>query len=274
MFFFTVLSLLQRKIALHSNNARAAAILFNGLAALITLSIVLFFRGGNDIRVPQNLMAWVLLFITVLTYGIYERERFVVAKLLDASVLTTVSNVSVFVAFFGSMLLYKEPLSLLRILGGLCIISALVVVSYTGKRVHISKKGLLISVGIFSALGIGWMLDKYGAVYFGSDLYSILVWTLPLVFILIPRRPFHELRKELHISSWRIFVLAGVNAIGYLLQLKALALTEATKVIPIVQTSTLFTVLLGIVLLGEREHVMRKIIAGIIAVAGVFLLVR
>ncbi|KKU23262.1 MAG: hypothetical protein UX34_C0013G0017, partial [Candidatus Woesebacteria bacterium GW2011_GWF1_46_13] len=56
-------------------------------------------------------------------------------------------------------------------------------------------------------------------------------------------------------------------------QLKALELQEATRVIPIVQTSTLTTVLAGVVLLNEKEHLVKKVIAGFTAFAGVYFLI-
>ena len=66
--------------------------------------------------------------------------------------------------------------------------------------------------------------------------------------------------------------MAGLNVAGYLLQLKALEIGDATRVIPTVQTSTLLTVILGIVFLGEKEHSAKKIFAAIIALLGVYFL--
>lgn len=64
-----------------------------------------------------------------------------------------------------------------------------------------------------------------------------------------------------------------MNVVAYLLQLKALLLADATKVIPILQTSTLLTVMLGILLLGEKDNVARKIIASLIALVGSYILI-
>ena len=75
------------------------------------------------------------------------------------------------------------------------------------------------------------------------------------------------------LEAWIALLLASLNVIGYLLNLKALEIAEATRVIPIVQTSTLFTVIFGILLLKERDNVPRKIIAGILAITGVYFLV-
>jgi len=47
----------------------------------------------------------------------------------------------------------------------------------------------------------------------------------------------------------------------------------ATKVIPLISLSTLLTVFLGILILKERGQIAKKIIAGIIAVVGMWLLI-
>jgi uncharacterized membrane protein len=84
---------------------------------------------------------------------------------------------------------------------------------------------------------------------------------------------FSAIKKELEIATWRVFVLAGVNVLGFLMQLKALETAEATKVIPIVQTSTLFTILFAAIFLGEKDTIYKKSIAGLMAVVGTYFLI-
>jgi drug/metabolite transporter (DMT)-like permease len=203
----------------------------------------------------------------------FERYKFFAIKLLDASVFTTIINISVLVAFVGSLFLYSETLTAQKLLGGLLIIGALLTVSLNSKAKKSSIKGMLIAVPISIILGLGWMLDKKGAQLFHANTYNILVWAIPVIFIYLPYMKLDEIKTELRITSWKIVLLAGLNVVGYLMQLKALEIAEATRVIPIVQTSTLFTVLLGIILLKERDFIGRKIIAGVMAIIGVFLLI-
>jgi uncharacterized membrane protein len=63
-----------------------------------------------------------------------------------------------------------------------------------------------------------------------------------------------------------------INVLAYFLMLKALETQEATRIIPLIQISTLSTILLGIVLLKEKQNVYQKIIAGLLAVIGVYFL--
>ncbi|MBU1017329.1 DMT family transporter [Patescibacteria group bacterium] len=274
--FFTSLNLLQRIVAVESKNPRAMAVVFNFIAAVIALLIFFTMGSFRDFTLSTSPKAWLALVVASFCYAMFERGRFVASKLLDASVLTTVMNISVLVAFISAIFLYSEPLTSHKLLGGILIITALVIVSLNNNKTKTKKssaKGVAIAVLISIMLGLGWALDKLGAQSFNAETYSIFIWTVPVIFIYFPRVKFSAIKSELKIASWRVFALAGLNVVGYLLQLKALETAEATRVIPIVQTSTLFTVLMGILFLKERQHILRKIIAGVTAIAGVYFLI-
>lgn len=273
--FFTTLNLLQRVLAVDSKNQRAMAVVFNLIAGLLATSIFVFTGSYKNFTLPTNYSAWIALGVAAFMYAVFERGRFYAAKLLDASVFTIIGNVSVVVAFIGALFLYSETLTINKLLGTLLVLSALILVSCkkrTKEKTSISAKGILVGIVVSTFLGLGWMLDKMGATYFNSNTYSILIWLIPIPLIYFPYIEIRKLRDESKVGSWKVFVLAGVNVVGYLLQLKALELQEATRVIPIVQTSSLFTVLFGILLLKERENILRKIIAGTIAFTGVYFL--
>jgi len=273
VFFFTSLNLLQRKLAVESQNARAMAVLFNSIAALLAILLSALTGSLAGIDFPTEPNAWLALLVAAVCYALFERWRFVAAKLLDASVLTTVGNVAVLVAFVGSVFVYSETLTIQKLLGALLVISALLLVSYQTQSSKVSPKGLVVAVGISGMLGLAWMLDKLGTQFFTANTYNVLVWTVPIPLIFFPYIKLDAIRLEWKRSSWNIFLLAGLNVLGYFLQLKALEVAEATRVIPIIQTTTLFTVLMGIVLLGERDNMWRKVAAGLVAMVGVYLLI-
>jgi drug/metabolite transporter (DMT)-like permease len=271
--FFTSLNLLQRVLAVESKNPRAMAVLFNVVAALIAILIFILTGAYRNFSLPYGTKPWMALLIASLGYAIFERGRFVAAKLLDASIFTTVGNISVLVAFTGALFLYGESLTTTKLIGGSLVLLALLLVSINGSIKKASLKGLAVGIFISIMLGIGWMLDKLGAQYFNSDTYNILIWTLPVIFIYFPYMKIDDIKTELKLASWKVFLLAGLNVVGYLMQLKALEIAEATRVIPIIQTSTLTTVLFGIILLKERERITIKIVAGSLALLGTYFLI-
>ncbi len=273
MVFFTILALVQRKIAVESRFPMSTAILFN--LSAIFFAFLLFVMTGSykNLSFPRDPSAWIYLTLAVAMYGLFERGRFFAAKQLDASTLSIISNVSLAVAFTGSIFLYSESFTGIKIAGALMIFIALVIISYQKKFQVGSISAILLGVLIYTLLGLGWMLDKKGANYFGANVYNLFVWALPIVFILMPKVNLAELKYEFKKSNWSFVIPSFLNAAGYFLQLKAMETGNATQIIPIVQTSTLLTVVAGIVIMGERNGIVKKIFAAILALIGSYLLI-
>ncbi len=153
----------------------------------------------------------------------------------------------------------------------LCIVTATLIITYKNLKLSLDKNFLLaISCAIF--LGLAWTVDKSATRFIPNELYSLLIWFLPLGVIYFPHIPSNALSKELRIGHWKMIFLAFLNVLGFYIQLKALSLADASKVIPIINTSSVFVVLGGIYLLGEKDHMRKKIFAGILATIGVFFL--
>lgn len=271
--FFTVMNLIQRRLAVDSKYQRATSVVFNFYSVLIALTIFIFSGSYKNIVWPRESVAWIFLISASIFYSLYERGRFVAAKLLDASTLTIVSNISVVVAFIGALFLYSESLTVNKAIGAGLIFISLIVVSIQ-KNIHkkISIKGLLVGILISTVLGLGWMLDKKGAIFFSPSVYNILAWTIPFILLYLPYVKTDHIVYEVKHSSKGLFIMAGLNVVGYYLQLQALQLADATLVIPIVQMSTLTTVLAGVFVLGEKDFIWRKIFSAIVALIGVYLL--
>jgi uncharacterized membrane protein len=273
-FFFTAMALLQRIVAIETKNPRAATFVLNFYA--IILSFIIYFITGayKNFALPNEPIAWVYAAIAILLFGLSERLRFIVSKLLDASVNAIIGNVYILVSFIGALFLYSESASAIKLIGAALIILALFIVSYTKKTTrNYTLKGILLGILFETFVGLAGMLDKKGVQYFNPQTYNIFVWLFPLLVIIFPYIKIKDIVSEFKLGSWKIIIVAAFNVLGYLFLLKAFELSEATRVIPIVQTSTLFTVLFGIILLKERENIARKIIGGILAVIGIYFLI-
>ena len=133
VFFFTTLNLLQRVLAVESKNARAMIILFNSIAALFAIAIFLLSGANKSFILPTDPKAYIALGIAAFCYGMYERGRFYAAKLLDASILTIIGNISVVVAFVGALFLYSESLTVTKFIGAVLVIAALFIVSLSNR---------------------------------------------------------------------------------------------------------------------------------------------
>lgn len=273
MVSFAILNLSQRVLAVDTKYPRALSFLFNICAIFFTVIYFYFSGVYRNIKIPTDPWAWIYVFIALSFYGLFERGRYIAAKKLNASTLSIINTVSLLVAFTGSIFLYSESLTPIKGVGALMIFIALFLISFSKKEKLADIKDIGFGVLLFTILGLAWMLDKKGAVYFGADFYSMLVWVLPIVYVIFPKIKMSEIKYELRVASWKILIPALVNVVGYLLQLKALEVGNATQILPIVQVSTLLTVVAGIAFLGERDAMMKKILASILALIGSYFLV-
>lgn len=63
-----------------------------------------------------------------------------------------------------------------------------------------------------------------------------------------------------------------INVIGYYLALKALEVGTAVQVVPMIQTYSIITVIFAAIFLKEREHLLLKFFAAILALIGIQLI--
>ncbi|MFA6533273.1 MAG: DMT family transporter [Patescibacteria group bacterium] len=268
---FACLSILSRIVSVDSKNPRALSLAFNLTSILMAVILFLLTGSYKKIIFPTQTEAWIYFLIAAFFFGMFERLRFFATKLLPASIYSIISNLSVVIAFILSLFIYKEILTLSKAAGFLLILISLFLVM-ENKKSKVSIKGVLVGLTTSLFLGIAMALDKKGATYFSPEVYNILMWTVPFIVLLFPYAKIGDIKLQFKRFSWKIMLLSLFNFIGYYLGLKAFFLADATKVIPITQSSTIITVIAGIFLLNERNNLTKKIIAGIIAVIGVFLL--
>lgn len=268
---YACLNIFSRVVSVDTKNPRALSIAFNLVSTVMALILILITGTYKNISLPTIKEAWVYLLISAFFYGIFERLRFYATKLLDASIYSIIGNTTVIVAFVISLVLYNETLTISKFIGSFLILISLFMV-IDRKKTKISLKGLMIGLTASIAVGIGFGLDKKGAVYFSPEIYNLLLWVIPLIILIYPGIKIKEIKDQFKQFSWKIVLLSFFNFTGYYLGLKAFLLADATKVIPVVQLSTIMTVIAGIMFLNERSHIVKKILAGVIAVVGVFLL--
>jgi len=268
---YASLNIFSRIVSVNSKNPRALSIAFNLVSTVMAMILLIFTNSFTNFSLPTKTEAWVFLLISAFFYGIFERLRFYATKMLDASIYSIIANTTVVVAFTISLFLYKETLTLSKLAGSFLILISLLMI-IEKKKSKASFKGILIGLIASIAVGIGMGLDKKGAIYFSPEVYNLLLWIFPLVVLYFPGIKIKEIKDQFNRFFWKIVLLSFFNFVGYYLGLKAFFLADATKVIPVMQLSTIMTVVAGIFLLDEKKNMSGKFFAGIIAVVGVFLL--
>jgi len=269
VFFYTAWSLVARIATVKSNNPRAFSLIYNIFAAL---SGILLFAFPREDTLPITLPVIFITLGALFFWGIYGRVEFYSTKYVEASTLSVVSKVGPMITFILSTILFSEPVTLLKILALLFIIGGNIIALYENKKITI-KSGLGYALITAAAAGTGWVFDKYLVSYYPQALYVTFSYAITAAIVsFFPALKLSDIQNELKKGSWKIALISVCGAVGYFFQLKAMAVGEASRVILIISSTSVFTILLGIILLKENTYVWRKIIAGILVFIGIVLL--
>ncbi|KKR18316.1 MAG: hypothetical protein UU65_C0002G0249 [candidate division CPR2 bacterium GW2011_GWC1_41_48] len=270
-FSFAATNLVMRVLSVNSENPRAFSFVANLWGACLAILIFFSLPHKSQITASKNII--LLIILASIIYGIVDRVQFYARKHIEASTFAILFRTTLIITFLSSIIFLKEPFTLNKLMGTLLVLVASILVSYKNSKIVIEKKYLLLTLLCSTALGFGWIINKMVMNSGFSPLFfNVILWAGVLPIIYLPSIPLKDLKRELSLGSWKLPLLAVISATGTYAQLIALTLADASKVIPVSSTSTVLTVLGGVILLKERTNLTKKLIAGGIAFLGVILL--
>ena len=269
--FTTTLGISFRKISLQTKNPLAFAFVYNATMFLLALPLVAVFGIG---KVDLNPHLILLLILSGIGYGLFQRYQFKVRKHIEASVMPILVLPSGVVGYLLAVIWLKEDITVYKIIGYLLILgSALLVVA--------PKKKFKINLYAIAAFAIGASLSVAGTIdrQVSPHFSSALTYTAILLFfhMLVPYLPFvatKNIKLEITQQKWKILILAAINLASLVCIISALQLAPATKVMPVAASNVVATAVVGIVLLKERSRIGIKLFAASLTFIGLMLLSR
>lgn len=251
-------------------------ITFIVVSQLLTGLLLVPFIAVNGFHMPDLNKLGLLMLAMFLLYALGHYLYANTLKQVEASIFSTLLNTStVWVVLMGYLVL-NETLEVTDVLGTMLILLSVFVVMERKKRIyHLDKS---IYMGLLTGFIFGVALSMW--VYIGkhSDLLS---WTFisfmgtPFIFLItnpkIARKARHYLRSKLLIS---MLILGVVWAVDNLASLAAFQRGNVSIVAPLLQASTILSVIVAIIFLHERSRIKSKIVASLICFVGVAILIR
>lgn len=264
-------SKLVQKIALKNNDVHPAAysIFFSILVGLLSIPL-----GINTIQIPKvGLGIWVIFLLTSAVYASTTLLYSYALKDEDVSQLEIISTSRAMWILLLGLIFFKEAITLNKIFGvGLIFLGLFVMYWRKGGIENFGRPQILM---FFYAIivSVGYVLDKYNLNYLPLGLYQVLIFIVPGIIIaaFVPGS-FSKARQMMKFNKSNLII--AVSALFYALAAFFLfsaynAGGEVSKVGPIVQSATVLTVVFGILLLHERNNIIKKIIGAILVFAGV-----
>jgi drug/metabolite transporter (DMT)-like permease len=174
--------------------------------------------------------------------------------------------------FLGGVLILSEPLGWGGLMGGGLILASVFSLSQQNQLGRFSRSQLL-ALSAALAFGAGNLVDKALSPHFDALSYTLLNQILTGMGMLwVARAALPQIRTP-RLWGWEAWLVALTFALTQALLILAYqADGTAGQVILVAQARLLVLVMVGVLVLGERERLERKILATILMLAGIFLL--
>lgn len=190
----------------------------------------------------------------------------------EASKVAIAVQSSHFWSLLGGLLIFGEKITAAKLLGVSLIVLSNLAVLWQGGRPRPSRGFLLGLLGVFVFVSYSFV-DKSLLRIFSPNLYKALLLSIESVwlFLSLGGQRFNRSFSEIKLQGWPITIVGPLLSVALLLVARAFqAGGEASRVLPILSLSTVLVTIGGVVLLGEKEGLGRKLLSALVALAGAF----
>lgn len=260
-----------QRVLMKEDRADPAAfgVVFQFLAGLI-LTVYVLFVG---VKIPNLMPILPNLILEAIFYGMLSVLSFKALKATEASIFTILFGTRVLWIVLGAVILLHESFGLRQTLGLALILLSVVLVSLKKQKLQF-KKGEVYSLLAGISLAFGAINDAFILKHFDVTTYSAFGFFGPGIFIWIisPSSTKNIFKIVKSKAILRIGILSLLFGIAFTMYNNAYrAGHNAAQIGSVFQVSSVLTVLLAIVLLGERHNLRIKLLASIIGFVGVIL---
>lgn len=261
-------SVLHRKIVV-GESSLSYAFLLNFVTGLMFIPFLVM-----EFALPTKVLPWILVFVSSVLWAVIGVVGLKSIKMVHVSIREPIFEIKLIMLLILSAVFLREVFTLEKALGTFVIFMGFLVL-YVGRRTalfKLSDVGIQLTVLAALLVAIVSIIDKYAMNFFTAGTYGFLVFFVPGLFL-----SFFAFRRKSKLESLvrnklkTVIVVTILAALFYFLTLKAYELVDVSIAFPIIRISTLLAVLGGIIFLGERENIVRKIVATLIVLVGVVL---
>ncbi|MBU1164300.1 DMT family transporter [Patescibacteria group bacterium] len=266
-FFFALSTVIARAFLKKQGDALAFTAIHDFIAGAILLPVIFI-----NFSLPTHNITW-LFFIGLVIFALLsDWSGFVALKLIDVSLFKIVWQSRHILVLLAGFLFFAESITLVKVSAVLLIIIGVIIALYEKAKVNWSK-GITFTIlsTVFGACAI--VFAKFAIKDFSANLMASLELMLIgiLIFTFLKFKP-KTIIKEFKVNKWGLILAGGFFGISELFMFMSLKIGEVSKVVPVVQSSLVFAVLMGIIFLKEYKRIPQKIIGMLVIVIGVLLL--
>ena len=271
--FFVAYSQFYRLVARNSKDVSSVVIIIFIIASITFALFIPFF----EIKFPSDWHLYIWLLLAIVFYAINDKLKSIGYKHLDISIISIMTQLSkVFLVVIG-VLFFKESVEANELFGVVLILTGGVLVVFR-KGAFVINKYIWVMIAAAVAVAIALSIDVGISAQFNLAIYLVAVSIFPVFLIfLTERKSVDDLKKEFYRSNKKrrwYFILAGVGiALASLTYLGALRQGQVSVVAPLTSLVVVVNTAIGYIFLKEKNALIKRLIASLLVVMGVFLLI-
>jgi len=227
----------------------------------------------TSFALPTNMLGFYVLALGILLWTLSAIVTYKSFQLVEASARSPLKQTQIIFILILSYFLLGEALTLNKVVGSLLIFIGVVLLSYErGKTRFVFDIGFKVTLLSALIAAVVSLVDKVSLTYWSPASYSFMIYLFPSLIIGVFARKRKGLVKMLK-SRYLFIALAGFLEFAYFItRMTAFSLTDLSIVSPVLRLSTLVTVVLGIILLKERQRIGEKIFSAILMIIGAIII--
>ncbi len=253
----------------HMKSSATLTIILGFIASIVCIILIPFF----NFNFPKIWSIYIFLFTSIIFYTLHNRFSTISRSGCEVSTYTILKQLpSVFMILIG-ILLFKEPFILKKIIGALLIFFSNILVFYKKGVLKIDKY-VLYGVIANVCMTIAMVIDINLSEYFNLAMYVLFIVLIPsIIIMLVEKVKISDIVLEYKLQNKLSLFITGICfSLMTIVKIQSYKYGTAIKVAPLSSLSVIFSIILGYILLNEKDNIFRKIIASILILIGVFLI--
>lgn len=270
VFFGAISTVLTRSIVSKEKSDPISFAIFFQIIAGLVVALFAIYKGVNTIGF--NLI-YLNLILMVFLYAFSNFFKFKALKQTDASKFVVIFQAHMIIPVIFAIIILGEKFNIWQGAGALLILAGATIVT-DGKINFKKEKGEVYSVITTILFGLAIANDFFILKKVDPYTFTALSLLAPAILLsAIYPKPFKNTINILKGKDGLKSLIAGAF-FGLMVLTVYIAYKvghNAATISPLSQTSTIITIILGIIFLGERENLSKKLIGGILSIIGVIL---
>ena len=273
LFFYLIITVIfnesYKVVSQRMKSPGALTILVELIAGIFSLLWIPFF----ETKFPTDYKVYLLLSLAIIFYAIQNRLATTARSGMEASAYSIIKQLSnVFVIMMGFLFL-KEELTFQKVIGSILLIGSNVLIFYQ-KGTWKKNRYLLLGVLANLCMGMALFLDVNTSNSFNLAFYVAITLLFPAILVFITERiKIKEITREWKSNCKKFVLLTGISwSFMMITKLRTYQLGEVTKIAPLCSLTVILNVLFAFLFLKNRKNILKKIIASILIILGVFII--